>query len=71
MKKETSQSRKGIMQRFFDDESAQGTAEYIMLIAAVVAIFVIFRDQITNVFRAQVGSVTERFGSAIDSTQGQ
>lgn len=49
-----------------EDEAAQGTAEYIMLLVALIAVGALFKKQILEIVQGQIGNVssqlTENFG---------
>lgn len=49
------------------DESAQGATEYIVLLAVVVIVVVIFRDKITSMVKNKLTNV-ESGMNAIDAT---
>ena len=49
--------------KFLKDESAQGATEYILLLVAVVAILVLFKEQIMN----QVRGLLTKLGGQIES----
>ena len=46
------------LKTLWNDESGQGTAEYVLLVAIVVGIVVIFKDKIMGVMRGKVEEVT-------------
>ncbi len=54
MKKLTNFTRK-----LWNDESGQGTAEYVLLIAIVVGVLIMFGPQIKKTMTAKVTEVTE------------
>lgn len=43
---------------FWNDESGQGTAEYVLLVAIVVALVIMFKTPIMNAMKAQIDKVT-------------
>jgi len=46
-----------VMKNLWKDESGQGTAEYILLLVAVVAIAFLFKDKITDVVRDKMTAI--------------
>lgn len=46
---------KNLAKRIWNDESAQGATEYILLLVAVVAVLLIFRTRIMAALQAQIG----------------
>jgi len=46
-----------LMKKFWKDESAQGATEYILLLVAVVAILVLFRQQINQQVQSLLGNL--------------
>ena len=56
---------KNIALRLWKDESAQGTAEYILLLVVIVAVAILFKDKIMDVLKqktGEVGSQIQDFG---------
>jgi Flp pilus assembly pilin Flp len=53
---------KKFFQKLIKDESAQGATEYILLLVAVVAMVVIFKDQI----KSQVDNLVGKLSSQIE-----
>ncbi len=51
------QKFKNAIKRLFRDESGQGATEYILLLVVVVAIAVIFKDNIVDIVRTKVTAV--------------
>lgn len=47
------------------DESAQGATEYILLLVAVVAVVLIFKDKIRDIVNDMLGSLQGKIGGAI------
>ena len=43
--------------RFLQDESGQGTTEYILILVGVVALAVAFKDQIVSIVKEKTGKV--------------
>lgn len=53
------------MKQLWNDESAQGTSEYILLLVAVIAVAVIFKDKIKGLVSTKmedVGGQIQGFG---------
>ncbi len=48
---------KTFIANLWKDEAAQGTAEYVLLIAIVVAIITLFRNQIKSAIAGKIGDV--------------
>ena len=48
---------KNVARKFFKDESAQGTAEYVLLIAIVVALVFAFRGKISDAVKGKMDEV--------------
>ena len=48
--------------RLINDESGQGATEYILLLVVVVAIAMIFREQIQSIVSTKVGEVGGAIG---------
>ena len=42
------------------DESGQGTAEYVLMLVAIVAVLGLFRTQIYSMFQNKLGKVTSK-----------
>ncbi|MBE8162908.1 MAG: hypothetical protein HAW63_02855 [Bdellovibrionaceae bacterium] len=40
-----------------NDESGQGTTEYILILVAIVAVAVLFKDKITTALEGKLGSL--------------
>lgn len=54
------------MQQLWNDESAQGTSEYILLLVAIIAIAMLFKDKIKEIVTgkmAEVGGEIGKFGT--------
>lgn len=57
---------RNLIRRLWQDESAQGTSEYILLLVAIIAVAALFRKQIMSVVEQKMGSVSNditQFGS--------
>ena len=55
-----------IAKKLWQDESGQGTAEYVLILVGVIALAGIFRKQIMEIIGAKMGDIKERmlnFGS--------
>lgn len=50
---------KNFLRTLWKDESAQGTAEYVLLIAIVVGIVIIFKDKIKSVMDKKISEVSD------------
>ncbi len=46
----------------WQDESGQGTAEYVLILVGVVAVALIFRNRIGDIVRKQLEKVTSGMG---------
>jgi len=53
---------KNFVLRLWKDESAQGTAEYILLLVAIVTIAFIFKDRIKELVTGKMGQVSDSLG---------
>lgn len=51
----TMKGLKNFASRLWKDESAQGATEYILLLVAVVAVLVVFRQRIISAIQNQIG----------------
>ena len=58
---------KNFLNKFAKDESGQGTAEYVLLLAIVVALVMLFKDRIRKAFEAQ----TSKVGESIEGFSGE
>ena len=56
---------KSTLKEFWSDESGQGTAEYVLLIAMVAGAFMIFKGAIIGWFKDNVTKVTGDLTNAI------
>lgn len=54
---------KNFAKKLWADESGQGTAEYVLLAAIVVALVIMFKDRIRGAMSSQI----ERVGGQIES----
>lgn len=55
---------KNTFKRLIKDESGQGSAEYILLIALVVAIVMMFGPRIKSVIEAKTGDIEGKMGQS-------
>jgi Flp pilus assembly pilin Flp len=53
---------KNTAKKLWNDESAQGATEYILLLVAVVAVLGIFREQIMGALREKLEAVRGQIG---------
>lgn len=51
------------LRRLWQDESAQGTSEYILLLVAIIAVAALFRNQIKEIISKKMGEVGSEIGS--------
>ena len=51
------------MQRLWNDESAQGTSEYILLLVAIIAIAMLFKDKIKEIVTGKMSEVGTQIGT--------
>ncbi|OGQ35528.1 MAG: hypothetical protein A3F16_02550 [Deltaproteobacteria bacterium RIFCSPHIGHO2_12_FULL_43_9] len=52
---------------FINDESGQGTAEYLLILAAAVAIVLIFKEKVVETIRG----LAQKVGQGLDTTVDQ
>jgi len=52
------------LKRFWKDESAQGATEYILLLVAVVAVVVLFKNQIREQMQNLLGQLRGQINQA-------
>lgn len=57
---------KNTLQRLIKDESGQGSAEYILLIALVVAIVFMFGPRIKTAIQGKTGEIESSMGRSFD-----
>ena len=55
-------SFKKLMVDLWKDESAQGATEYILLLVAVVAVVMMFREKIQSVLQDKLGELSGNIG---------
>lgn len=53
---------KKIATQLWNDESGQGTAEYVLLIAIVVGLVIMFKDKIKGLITGKLDQIGEGFG---------
>ncbi len=56
------QKIKSTLKNLIRDESGQGATEYILLLVVVVAIAMLFKDQIMNVVSSKMSDVSSKIG---------
>ena len=56
---------KSLFKSFMSDESGQGTAEYVLLIALVAGAFMIFKKPLLDWFSKNVTATTDKLDQAI------
>lgn len=49
-----------MLKRFFKDEKAMGTVEVILIIVVLVALVIIFRNQITEIVNSLFDKITKQ-----------
>ena len=49
---------KTLTRQLWQDESAQGATEYILLLVVIVALFMAFKEQILGMIKQKMGSVS-------------
>ena len=50
---------------FINDESGQGTAEYLLILAAAVAIVLIFKDKVVKGISQLAGTVSDNLNKSV------
>jgi Flp pilus assembly pilin Flp len=50
---------KRLIRNFVHDESAQGAAEYVLLLVVIVALVVLFNKQITAAFSSKLDTLSQ------------
>ncbi|MEZ0393089.1 MAG: Flp1 family type IVb pilin [Pseudobdellovibrionaceae bacterium] len=53
---------KNFAKTLWQDESGQGTAEYVLLIAIVVGLVIMFKDKIKGLVSGKLGEIDSGFG---------
>ncbi len=53
---------KAFLKDFIKNEEAQGATEYILLLVAVVAVLVIFKDKIMGLLKGKMGDLENQMG---------
>ncbi len=54
---------KSLVFRFWKDESGQGTAEYVLILVAVIAVGFIFKDKITAMLESKLDGIASQIGN--------
>lgn len=54
---------KNAVRNMWNDESAQGTSEYILVLVVVIAVAFIFKDKITQIVTDKMGEIGGKIGS--------
>lgn len=54
---------RNLFRRLWVDESAQGTSEYILLLVAIIAVAMLFKDQIKNIVSSKMQEIGGQIGS--------
>ncbi len=54
---------KKLLKKLWQDESAQGATEYILMLVVVVSIAYIFKDKIVTIVRDKTNNVGDRINS--------
>ena len=57
---------KKFISTLWKDESAQGATEYILLLVAVVAVVLLFKDKIMGIVTDMIGSLQGKIGGALN-----
>ena len=60
---------KKALKKLWQDESAQGATEYILMLVIVVGIAMLFKKQIMGVIESKVGDLSESIGSFNSGSQ--
>lgn len=50
------------LKKFFQEESAQGATEYILLLVVVVTIAMMFREQIQGIIQSKIADLGSEIG---------
>lgn len=50
------------LKKLWNDESGQGATEYILLLVIVVAIALLFREQIQTIVQTKIGEIGGKIG---------
>lgn len=56
-------SFKSFSKKLFKNQSGQGATEYILLLVVVVALVVMFKDQIKSTLESKIGTLKDSIGS--------
>ena len=60
---------KKVLKKLWEDESGQGTTEYILILVVVVAIVFAFKDKILGIISNKTGELEGKLGGLFKSTQ--
>lgn len=58
---------KNTLKQLWQDESGQGATEYMLLLAVLIVIVMVFRNKIKEIIAARTGEVGEKLQGAIGS----
>ena len=50
------------LKNFLKEEDAQGATEYILLLVAVIAVLVLFKDKIMEMVKGKIGTIESEMG---------
>ena len=50
------------LSNFLKEEDAQGATEYILLLVAVIAVLVLFKDKIMEMVKGKIGTIESEMG---------
>lgn len=53
---------KNTLKSLWKDESAQGTSEYILVLVVVIAVAMIFKDEILKIVQGKMGEISGKIG---------
>lgn len=53
---------KNALKKLWQDESAQGTSEYILVLVVVIAVAMIFKDEIIKIVQNKMGEISGKVG---------
>ena len=51
------------LQKLWQDESAQGATEYILMLVIVVGVAMMFKERIMSILQSKMGSLGDQIGS--------
>ena len=55
-----------VLKRFFTEEKAQGATEYILILVAIVAVVLLFREKIYEIVGNMLSGLNSKVGEAIN-----